>query len=198
MAAAQEPLVPAPARCSSLLADLCALAVAQRASCCTPSSPRAARLDWNCGWVIAPEPPGFSIEAQFPIFNRAEYDRYVALGEVGYMREKTSSRGCLHPGASDPLSAAKRAPLCSASGQEAATSDGSVFFIVHALLTTTLGLAGLVATDRQRAAAHWLSCSACHCCFFPMPYYITHAEFRYRLVIDPLLTILAVHCAEKS
>ena len=26
---------------------------------------------------------------------------------------------------------------------------------------------------------------------FPLPYYITHAEFRYRLVVDPLLTILA-------
>jgi hypothetical protein len=31
-----------------------------------------------------------------------------------------------------------------------------------------------------------------------LPYYITHAEFRYRLVIDPLLTILAAHCAQKQ
>jgi hypothetical protein len=29
--------------------------------------------------------------------------------------------------------------------------------------------------------------------FFPLPYYITHAEFRYRLVIDPLLTILGAY-----
>jgi hypothetical protein len=29
---------------------------------------------------------------------------------------------------------------------------------------------------------------------FPLPYYITHAEFRYRLVIDPVLTILGA-CA---
>jgi hypothetical protein len=28
---------------------------------------------------------------------------------------------------------------------------------------------------------------------FPPPYYITHAEFRYRLNIDPLLTILAAY-----
>ena len=26
-----------------------------------------------------------------------------------------------------------------------------------------------------------------------LPYYITHAEFRYRLLIDPLLTILAAY-----
>jgi hypothetical protein len=28
---------------------------------------------------------------------------------------------------------------------------------------------------------------------FPVPYYITHAEFRYRLNIDPLLTVVAAY-----
>jgi len=28
---------------------------------------------------------------------------------------------------------------------------------------------------------------------FPIPYYITHAEFRYRLALDPILTILAAY-----
>jgi hypothetical protein len=28
---------------------------------------------------------------------------------------------------------------------------------------------------------------------FPLPYYITHAEFRYRLNLDPLLTLLAAY-----
>jgi hypothetical protein len=32
---------------------------------------------------------------------------------------------------------------------------------------------------------------------FPLPYYITHAEFRYRLVIDPLLTILAAYAVTR-
>jgi hypothetical protein len=31
-----------------------------------------------------------------------------------------------------------------------------------------------------------------------LPYYITHAEFRYRLVIDPLLTILAAYAVTGS
>ena len=26
---------------------------------------------------------------------------------------------------------------------------------------------------------------------FPLPYYITHAEFRYRLNLDPVMTVLA-------
>ena len=33
---------------------------------------------------------------------------------------------------------------------------------------------------------------------FPLPYYITHAEFRYRLVVDPLLTILAAYAVSGS
>ncbi len=28
---------------------------------------------------------------------------------------------------------------------------------------------------------------------FRFPYYLTHAEFRYRLVIDPLMTMLAAY-----
>jgi hypothetical protein len=28
---------------------------------------------------------------------------------------------------------------------------------------------------------------------FPVPYYVTHAEFRYRLNIDPLLTVVAAY-----
>jgi hypothetical protein len=30
---------------------------------------------------------------------------------------------------------------------------------------------------------------------FPLPYYLTHAEFRYRIVIDPLMTVLAAYAA---
>jgi len=33
---------------------------------------------------------------------------------------------------------------------------------------------------------------------FPLPYYITHAEFRYRLVVDPLLTILGAYAVSES
>jgi hypothetical protein len=33
---------------------------------------------------------------------------------------------------------------------------------------------------------------------FPLPYYITHADFRYRLVIDPLLTILTAYAIARG
>lgn len=70
------------------------------------------------------------------------------------------------------------------------SKDGSVLFAVHALLTSCLGAIGLWRLWQGRrfevAALFLLPLM-----LFPLPYYITHAEFRYRLVVDPLLTILA-------
>ena len=68
--------------------------------------------------------------------------------------------------------------------------DGSFIFIFHAILTTTLGAAGLWLLFRRGRYRLGILFSL-PLVFFPLPYYITHAEFRYRLVIDPLLTILA-------
>ena len=63
-------------------------------------------------------------------------------------------------------------------------------FAVHALLTFSLGALGMWRLWHSRrfgvAALFLLPLM-----LFPLPYYITHAEFRYRLVVDPLLTILA-------
>ena len=48
---------------------------------------------------------------------------------------------------------------------------------------------GLLQRRRPNVAAlFWLPLL-----LFPLPYYITHAEFRYRLIIDPLLTILGAY-----
>ena len=143
-----------------------------------------------------PGATGFLDEAQFPIFNRGEYDRYVALGEVGYMRDKTLGAEAhihAHPMLFLRLTALRFLRFWAGTGNR----DSSPFFPLHALLTSTLGLAGLwrlIARGRLRLALLF----GLPLLLFPMPYYVTHAEFRYRLVIDPLLTILAGHCAEKS
>ncbi len=68
--------------------------------------------------------------------------------------------------------------------------DGSAIYALHAVLTSTLGWLGmwrLVRKQRFGLAA----LLALPLILFPLPYYITHAEFRYRLVVDPLLTMLA-------
>jgi 4-amino-4-deoxy-L-arabinose transferase-like glycosyltransferase len=132
---------------------------------------------------------GFLDESQFPLFNRWEYDQYVAKGEVAYMRDKSTLAKAYmraHPGEFLRLSAVRFARFWTGTGSK----DGSVFYAIHALLTTSLGLMGiwrLVSERRLRVAVLFLL----PLLIFPLPYYITHAEFRYRLVVDPLLTILA-------
>ena len=79
------------------------------------------------------------------------------------------------------------------------TSGGPVIFALHAILTTLLGGLGLaLLLRRQRELALLL---ATPLLLFPLPYYVSHAEFRFRLVVDPLMAVLAgyalVHLFER-
>jgi hypothetical protein len=55
-----------------------------------------------------------------------------------------------------------------------------------------LGFAGLLLIYRKRMR-DFAVLMALPMLLFPLPYYITHAEFRYRLNIDPLITTLAAY-----
>jgi hypothetical protein len=134
---------------------------------------------------------GFLDESQFPIFNRWEYDQYAAKGEVAYMRNKSTFAKAYmraHPKEFLQLSAVRFIRFWTGTGSK----DGSVFYAIHAVLTTSLGFMGIWGLVRERrlrlAVLFLLPLSV-----FPLPYYITHAEFRYRLVVDPLLTILGAY-----
>jgi hypothetical protein len=143
-----------------------------------------------------PGATGFLEESQFPIFNRWEYDQYAAKGEVVYMADKTALAKAYifaHPAEFLRLTAIRCIRFWMGTG----TRDGSVIFTLHAVLTTGLGAMGvwrLWASGRFGLAALFLL----PLMLFPLPYYITHAEFRYRLVVDPLVTILAAYavCGE--
>jgi 4-amino-4-deoxy-L-arabinose transferase-like glycosyltransferase len=134
---------------------------------------------------------GFLDESQFPIFNRREYDQYAANGEVAYMGDKSALAKAYirrYPGEFLRLSAVRFVRFWTGTGNK----DGSLIFVLHAVLTTSLGFIGiwrLVREGRLRLAALFLL----PLMVFPLPYYITHAEFRYRLVVDPLLTIVAAY-----
>ena len=139
---------------------------------------------------------GFLEEAQFPLFNRREYDQYAAKGEVAYMQDKSSLAKAYiraHPGTFLRLSMVRFRRFWTGTGNK----DGSVFFALHAILTTSLGAMGiwrLCKSGQISLAVLFLL----PLMLFPLPYYITHAEFRYRLVIDPLLTILAAYAVSGS
>jgi 4-amino-4-deoxy-L-arabinose transferase-like glycosyltransferase len=134
---------------------------------------------------------GFLDESQFPLFNRWEYNQYVAKGEVAYMRDKSTLAKAYiraHPVEFLDRTAVRFVRFWSGTGSK----DGSAFYAIHALLTTSLGFMGvwrLVREGRLSVAFLFLL----PLMVFPLPYYITHAEFRYRLVVDPLLTILAAY-----
>jgi 4-amino-4-deoxy-L-arabinose transferase-like glycosyltransferase len=139
---------------------------------------------------------GFLDESQFPIFSKREYDNYVSKGEVGYMRDKSALAKAYirtHPREFLRLSTVRFIRFWTGTGSK----DGSVIFAIHAVLTTSLGLIGIWRLFRERRISLAVL-FLLPLVFFPLPYYITHAEFRYRLVIDPLLTILAAYAVTAS
>ena len=131
---------------------------------------------------------GFLDTTIFPTFNAAELAQYRALGEVPYIHRKQQlalAASRQRPGRFLRLCLARVARFWFGSG----TQNGSIFFPLHAAFTTLFGFAGLFAlagSSQRRLAALFVLPLA----IFPLPYYVTHAEFRYRLVLDPLLTVL--------
>jgi hypothetical protein len=129
-----------------------------------------------------------------PLHNKQEYSDYAAMGEAGYMRNKatlarTYIRG--HPGEFIRLSAERVARFWTGAGF--AVNSGVVE--LHAITTSLLGLVGLAALLKRRRAVAVLFLLPL--LLFPLPYYITHAEFRFRLVLDPLLTILSAYAVTR-
>jgi 4-amino-4-deoxy-L-arabinose transferase-like glycosyltransferase len=131
-------------------------------------------------------------EKLFPLFNADEFAKYQSLGELRYNRQKTAIATAYiesHPVVFVHLTARRILRYWLGTGSR----EGSPWLSLHTILTTTLGLAGLV-TLAVRKNWRTLLPFLLPMLLFPLPYYITHAEFRYRLVVDPLLTVLAA-CA---
>jgi hypothetical protein len=129
-----------------------------------------------------------------PLGNKQEYSDYVAKGEVRYMHDKGTLAGGYirtHPGEFIRLSAERVARFWTGAGF--AVNSGVVE--LHTVLTSLLGLAGLAALCKRRRAVAVLFLLPL--LVFPLPYYITHPEFRFRLVLDPLLTILGAYAVTR-
>ncbi len=136
---------------------------------------------------------GFLDESIFPLFNSEELRKYVKAGEVAYMREKFAAAGAAirrHPETFLALSTRRVIRFWFGTG----TRGGSPVYAIGATLTSVLGLAAWILLFRRgnRPVALLFALPAL---LFPLPYYITHAEFRYRLALDPALTALAAYLA---
>lgn len=130
---------------------------------------------------------GYLDETAFPTANAGELARYRVRGEVGYDAEKmrlAKQAIATEPGRFARLTMLRTWRFWSGTGNR----NGSVFFGLHGVMTMLLGGLGmwLLLRHRRREAMYFLAALA----MFPLPYLITHAEFRYRLVIDPVLCVL--------
>jgi len=138
-----------------------------------------------------PGATGFLDQSLFPMYDKSELASYVAKGEVAYMRDK-SDRALQyirsHPGVFLRLTLRRCFRFWAGTG----SAVGPPIYEFHALLTTLLGFAGLLFLYRNRMRA-FAVLMALPLLLFPLPYYITHAEFRYRINLDPLLTLLAAY-----
>ena len=134
---------------------------------------------------------GFLDESVFPMYNQQELASYKAKGELAYTRDKSDEAKKYiraNPGVFLRMSLRRFFRFWTGTGN----SIGNPFYWFHAGLTTTLGFAGMVLLYRRRMYS-FAMLMALPLLLFPLPYYITHAEFRYRLNIDPILTILAAY-----
>ena len=134
---------------------------------------------------------GFLDESLFPSFNAAELNDYKARGELDYTAHKSELAKqyiFTHPKSFLHLTGVRIVRYWFGAGSE----KGSLIFVLHAALTFGFGIAGLWMLFRRRRFDVAIL-FALPLLLFPLPYYITHAEFRYRLALDPLLTILAAY-----
>ena len=135
---------------------------------------------------------GYLEERLFPMYNHIELAEYQRLGEIGYTTQKsTLARQYIesHTFRFFCMTGLRIFRFWTGTG----TKGGSPTFALHAYFTSLFGLGGLFLLWRQRSHA-LATLFAGPLLLFPLPYYCTHAEFRYRLVLDPLLTLLASHC----
>jgi hypothetical protein len=145
-----------------------------------------------------PGSTGFLDESVFPTFNTQELADYNSRGEVAYTQHKSELARLYiasHPAEFVRLTLKRALRFWTGTG----TEHGSILFMLHALLTTLFGISGLFFLARSRRF-DVLVLFALPLILFPLPYCITHAEFRYRIVIDPLLTVFSgyalVRCYE--
>jgi 4-amino-4-deoxy-L-arabinose transferase-like glycosyltransferase len=132
-------------------------------------------------------------KTEHPNGSRTEYARYKSLGEMAYMRDRSAV--AMQAIEADParfvvLTMKRVARFWM--GRGGRKSLGLITAWVTA--TTLLGFAGLVLLLRRRRELGILF--AMPVLLFPLPYYITHADFRFRFVLEPLMLLLSAYAGQ--
>ena len=126
----------------------------------------------------------------YPTNNQEEYTDYASKGEVAYMKEKSRLAHAYidsHPREFAIVTAKRVSRFWDGTGDKTT----SAVIALHIILTSVLGVLGLVSLFRLRKRIELLFLLPM--LFFPLPYYITDAKSQYRLELDPLMTILGAY-----
>jgi hypothetical protein len=139
-----------------------------------------------------PGATGFLDVDLFPMYDKQELASYISEGEVGYTHYKSQQAWeyiRAKPRVFVNMTARRIFRFWTGTGGP----GRSPIWAIHATTTTVLGFAGLILIYRNKRIRDLAMVIAIPMLLFPLPYYITHAEFRYRLNIDPLMTVLAAY-----
>jgi hypothetical protein len=149
--------------------------------------PTRSNLGYELWQGNRPGADGFFNPALHPNHNVAEREHFAKAGEVSYMHEKSVAA----------ISAIKAQPLrfitlsvkrfaCFWTGIE---PRGSAIIAVFTMLSTIFGFLGLFRLyKRDKPLAVLFTIPLV---LFPLPYYITHPDFRFRAVLDTVMFLLA-------
>jgi hypothetical protein len=133
---------------------------------------------------------GFFTASLHPNINRVEFNHYAAIGEVAYMREKSEqATAAIRANPLRFLGLSLKRAACFWTGLGKAPNSGLV--VLHSTLTSLLAFAGLIALFRSRPRLAVLFLLPL--LLFPLPYYISHADFRFRMNLDPIATMLGAY-----
>lgn len=156
-------------------------------------------LRTNLGYELwqgnRPGADGFFEPNLHPSVDAEQFREYSTQGEIGYMRHKSElSRSAIQ---AEPARFAQLTLKRFASFWSGVDKKTSYILILHIGLTSLLGLLGislLILRQRYEAVTLLLPILL----LFPLPYYITHPDGRFRLVLDPVLTMLAAYAVTCS
>jgi len=130
-----------------------------------------------------------------PNASTAEYERYARLGELAYMREKSTL-------AMAAIRADKPRFLRLSLGRFARfwfnidRHGNSALLTANMGFTSLMSVVGLGLLMRRRPDIAWLL--AIPFVVLPAPYYLTHADFRFRLLLDPLALLLTTFVLQEA
>jgi Dolichyl-phosphate-mannose-protein mannosyltransferase len=133
-------------------------------------------------------------DALYPLRSKSEYVLYASRGEVAYMSEKSALAEAYiraEPKAFLMLTV-KRIVRFWIGTRE---NENLVEVEVQTVPTLVFGLLGMLLLWRKNASVAALFLLPL--ILFPLPYYITDVRFRYRFVIDPVMTMFAAYAGAR-